>query len=207
MELVEIFDGTWLIFIERFFMNLLIIVVISRYFYYSKGRGTREYMFTYITTSMVIFLVCILISKVKVELGIALGLFAVFSVIRFRSVQATARELAYLFICLGFSLMFALLPLDTPFLRVLVNSLLILGTIGLTDYLVYRNNLVEKVVNYDRPELLAGERSAELRADLETRFGITGISSIQAGNIDTLKNRVRLKIWIRDTDNKHYQEK
>ncbi|MCK4747947.1 MAG: DUF4956 domain-containing protein, partial [Bacteroidales bacterium] len=112
MALAEIFDATWRAFLGRFFLNLIVVVIISRFFYYPNGKGTKEYLFTYISTSIVIFLVCILVSKVKVELGIALGLFAIFSVIRFRSVQATPRELSYLFICLGISLMNALIPFD-----------------------------------------------------------------------------------------------
>jgi len=207
MELHEIFDATWRAFIVRFFLNLIIIFIISRFFYYSNGKGSKEYLFTFNATSIIVFLVCILVYRVKVELGIALGLFAVFSVIRFRSAQATPRELSYLFICLGMSLVNALVPLDTPFFKMLVNSILILGTIGVADYFIFRDRIVEKVINYDRPELLAEDKRDELEADLKIRFGITGISSIQAGNIDTAKVKVRLKIQIRDRDHKHFREK
>ena len=206
MNLAEIFTQQWTIFIGRFFMNLLFVVIVSRYFYYSNGKGKREYLFAYIAVSMIIFLVCVLISQVKVELGIALGLFAVFSLIRFRSVQATPRELAYLIVCLGISLLYGLLPLDTPLLRLIVNAILIIATIGIVDYFVFRNDMIEKVIIYDRPDLLAEDKRIELETDLKNRFGITSTESIQSGNIDTLKGKVRLKIRIRNAENKHFQE-
>ncbi len=61
MDTTTIFNETWRIFIVRFFLNLILIIIISRFFYFSKGRGTREYLFTYISTSVIIFLICILI--------------------------------------------------------------------------------------------------------------------------------------------------
>ena len=96
--------------------------------------------------------------------------------------------------------------MDTPFIKILVNSILILITIGVADYFIFRDRIVEKVINYDRPELLAESKQDELEADLKTRFGITGISGIQAGNIDTAKEKVRLKVQIRDRDHKHFRE-
>lgn len=207
MEWAEIFDATWRAFIGRFFLNLIFVFIVSRFFFYANGKGSREYLFTFISTSVIIFVICILISNVKVELGLALGLFAVFSVIRFRSVQATARELSFLFVCLGSSLIYALMPLETPLVKLLINSILILVTIGMADHLIFRNKPVVKVINYDRLELLAEGKRTELETDLKTRFGLTDIVKIQEGDIDTLKGRIRLKIQIRDPEGKHFQER
>jgi hypothetical protein len=206
MDLAEIFTESWRIFVGRFFLNLLFLVIVSRFFYYSKGKGKREYLFAYITVSTIIFLVCVLISQVKVELGIALGLFAVFSLIRFRSVQASPRELSYLVVCMGISLLYGLLPLETPFLKLIANGILIIATIGIADYLIFPTNIIEKEIIYDRPDLLADNKKIELETDLRTRFGITSAESIQSGNIDTLKGKVKLKIRIRNVENKHFQE-
>ena len=97
--------------------------------------------------------------------------------------------------------------MDTPFLRMLVNTILILSTIGLADYLIYKIRTVEKDIVYDNLELLSEGKESELETDLNNRFGIKGVMKIQVGNIDTLKGRVKLRIRIRDQGNSHFQEK
>lgn len=207
MDLLEIFDPAWRIVIGRFLLNFLMTFIIARFLYYSRGRGNLDYLFTYISISVIIYLVCIIVSKVPVELGFALGLFAIFSVIRFRSIQATPRELAYLIICLGLALLNALSPLDTPLIKLIINNLLILLTIGIAEYLVFRNKTVEKIITYDRLDLLTDEKREEMKQDLSIRFGIINIKKVQVGNIDTSKNRVKLKIHIEDLQDHHFQEK
>lgn len=206
MDYQEIFNQDWLFFIQRFFINLATVIVISRLFYFARGRGSREYLFTYIGASITVFLVCILVSHVKVELGLAIGLFAVFSVIRFRSESATPRELAYLFICLGLALALALLPMSTPPLRILVNFVLILIVLGLVEFLVFRSAGVTKTIIYDRLDLLEAGKEEELARDLATRFGLQGIRRIRIGDIDTIKLKVRIRVEIKDEAGKHFQE-
>ncbi|MEN8227517.1 MAG: DUF4956 domain-containing protein [Bacteroidota bacterium] len=203
---MAIFDELWLAIILRFLLNLVVAVIVARILYFPRNKGNVEYLFTYISISVIIFLVCIMLSKVPVELGFALGLFAVFSIIRFRSIQATPRELAYLFICLGLALMNALSAMDTPIMRLIINNLLILITIGIADYLLFQDKTVEKIISYDRLDLLANEKREDMKQDLKLRFGIENIKKIQVGNIDTQKNRVKLKIDIQDLQDHHFQE-
>lgn len=206
MELAEIFDSSWWWAIGRLMLNLGAVFVLSRFIYYPRRSGSRAYLFTYISTSTIIFIVCILLSQVQVELGIALGLFAVFSVIRFRTIQASPRELSYLFVSLGLALMNALVPARTPTLRLLVNNLLILAIIWIADYYLFRNRGVEKTINYDRLDLIDEAKRSELEADLKIRFGIDEIKKLQVGDIDTLKGRVKIKVWIQDKAQLHFQE-
>lgn len=206
MELAEIFNETYWIIIGRLMLNIVIVFIMGRFIYYPKKGGSPAYFFTYIATSTIIFIVCVLLSQVKVELGIALGLFAVFSVIRFRTIQASPRELSYLFVSLGLALMNSLVPLETPVLRLIVNNLLILAIIWIADYFLFQNHLVAKVINYDRLDLLEGAKKSELEADLKTRFGIHQIKKIQVGNIDTLKGQVKIKVWIEDRDRLHFED-
>lgn len=203
---MEIFDELWQAVVFRFLLNLVVVVLVARVIYYPRSKGNNDFLFTYISISIIIFLVCIMLSKVPVELGFALGLFGVFSVLRFRSVQVKPRELTYLFICLGLALLNALAELDLPLIRLIANNLLILLTIGIADYLLFRNKPVVKIITYDRIDLLAEEKKAELEEDLRTRFGITQIKKIQIGDIDTLKNRVKLKLLLEDIQDRYFQE-
>lgn len=154
MEFFEIFNELWWMTIGRLFLNIGAVFILSRFIYYPRRSGSRAYFFTYIATSTIIFIVCILLSQVKVELSIALGLFAVFSVIRFRTIQASPRELSYLFVSLGLALMNSLISFDTPLIRLIVNNLLILAIIWVADYYLFRNRGVVKTINYDRLDLI-----------------------------------------------------
>ena len=207
MDLLEIFDTTWQIVIVRFLMNFFMVFIVARFFYYSRGKGNLDYLFTYISISSIVFIVCIFLNQVPVEMGFALGLFAIFSVIRFRSVQATPRELTYLFICLGLAILNALMKLDVPILRILANNSLIILTIGLSEYLLFRNEILEKIITYDRLDLLAEDKKDELEEDLGRRFGVNHIKQIQIGNIDTIKKRVKLRVIIRDKERRNFKEK
>jgi len=135
-----------------------------------------------------------------------LGLFAVFSVIRFRSIQSSPLELSSLFIAMGFSMLNALIPPEAPFLRILANNLMVVLTVWVADYLLFPKYSISKLINYDQLDLLAEERRDELEADLLNRFGIKGITKIQVGDIDSLKGRVKLKVHLTDPDDDHFQE-
>jgi len=206
MDLAEIFTGEYWMVIGRLLMNIAFVSILGRLIYYGKRGGSREYLLSYIAISSIIFIICILLSQVKVELGIALGLFAVFSIIRFRNIQASPRELSFLFVSLGLALMNSLVPLETPFLRLLLNNLIILAIVGITDYLLFRNQTVVKMINYDRPDLLDTSKRNELEADLKIRFGITQVKKIQMGNVDTIKGQVKIKVWIVDREELHFQD-
>ncbi len=206
MELQEIFSSAWIDVVWRLILNTLMVTLTGRYIYLKRHRGSREYFFTYISISVIIYIVCILLSHVPVELGMVLGLFAVFSVIRFRSIQATPIELSYLFIAIGFSMLNALIPPEAPFLRILANNLLIVITVWVADYLLFHKRIVIKQISYDRLDLLAEPKRDELKTDIFNRFGIKGITKIQVGNIDSVKGRVNLKVHLTDPENMHFQE-
>lgn len=192
--------------IGRMMLNLVAVFLLARYIYFPKRTGSKDYLFTYIATSTIIFIVCILLSQVQVELGIALGLFAVFSVIRFRTIQASPRELSYLFVSLGLALMNALVPFETPLIRLLVNNLLVLAIIWIADHYLFRDKGVKKMINYDRLDLIDIEKRGELETDLKTRFGIHPIQKIQVGDIDTLKGRVKIVVWLDDKSKQHFED-
>lgn len=206
MEIHEIFDHAWLTFLWRFILNIVMVSIIGKYLYLSHRGGSREYLFTYIAISVVIFIVCILLNRVPVELGMVLGLFAIFSVIRFRSFPAAPLELAYLFISIGFAMLNALIPMETVFLKIMTNNLLFAITIWMADLLLFRKQPVIKLISYDRTDLLAEERREELKADLFNRYGIKGITKIQVGDIDSLKGRVKLKVHLNDPGDDHFRD-
>lgn len=205
MELSEVFTVEYWMIIARLLLNIAFVAILGRLIYYSKRGGSKEYLLSYIAISSIIFIICILLSQVEVQLGIALGLFAVFSIIRFRNIQANPRELSFLFVSLGLALMNSLVPLDSPIMRLMLNNIIILAIVGITDYFLFRNHIVVKMINYDRLDLMEESKRAEMEADLKVRFGIDHIKKIQVGNVDTIKGQVKIKVWIFDKEQRHFE--
>lgn len=205
MELSEIFTGEYWMVIGRLLLNITFVTILGRLIYYSKRGGSRDYLLSYIAISSIIFIICILLSTVEVQLGIALGLFAVFSIIRFRNIQANPRELSFLFVSLGLALMNSLVPMETPVMRLALNNIIILAIVGISDYFLFRNHIVVKMINYDRLDLMEDSKREEMEADLKVRFGIDHIKKIQVGNVDTIKGQVKIKVWIFDKEQRHFE--
>ena len=89
--------------ILRFVLNMVVVVAIIRFFYYPKSRR-RDYFFTFTLISISIFLMIFLLGSVKLKIGFALGLFAIFGIIRYRTESMPVREMTYLFVIIALSL-------------------------------------------------------------------------------------------------------
>ena len=83
---------------------------------------------------------------------------------------------------------------------------MVLAIIWVADYFLFRNRNVVKLINYDRLDLIEEAKRSDLEADLKTRFGIHPIKKIQVGDIDTLKGRIKIKVWIQDLERLHFEE-
>ena len=113
MNLVKIFDTefinvqSFLALLTHFILNTFTLIVIVRYLYYPKTKR-KDYLFTYFLIGSLIFLMCYLLVNVQIELGFALGLFAIFGIIRYRTDSIPIKEMTYLFIVIGLSVINAL---------------------------------------------------------------------------------------------------
>lgn len=206
MNIKEIFDPDWQALFIRFLFNILMVFILTRFFYYYKGRGKQDLFFTYLSISSLVFIICLILSAVPVDMGFALGLFAIFSIVRFRSIQLSPRELTYLFVSIGLAVYNSLTNINTNVIRIIVGNLLIIGVVGIAEWLLFRTGKITKIIVYDRLELMDEQKRALLEKDLEERFGIKEISKIQTGDIDAVKNRVRLKVTFNDREGKNFEE-
>ena len=206
MNIKEIFDPDWQALFIRFLFNILMVFILVRLFYYHKGKGKQELLFTYLSISSLVFIICLILSAVPVEMGFALGLFAIFSILRFRSIQLTPRELTYLFVSIGLGVYNSLADINTNVIRIIVGNILIIAVVGITEWLLFRTGKISKMITYDRLDLIDEKSRPLLEKDLEERFGIKEISKIQTGDIDAVKNRVRLKVTFRDREGKNFED-
>jgi hypothetical protein len=196
---IEIIDiPGFLEFVLRFTLNTGVILILVRWLYYSTTKR-KDYLFTYILISSVIFLLCFLLESVKLQIGFALGLFAIFGIIRYRTNSIPIKEMTYLFLVIGISVINALTSTKTSLADLLfTNAVLIFITYGLEKIWLLKHES-SKLIVYEKIDLIKPEKSAELLNDLKERTGIKKIHRVETGKIDFLKDTCLVTIYYEST--------
>jgi hypothetical protein len=184
------------LFLLGFALNFIVALILVRFIYYPSTHDKR-YVFTFLAFNTIIFLVVSMLSKLEVGIGVGFGLFAVFSILRYRTDPIPVREMTYLF-------MVAALPV--------MNSAALAG--GIWPQIIIANIAVVillfflekgwgfryegfKRITYEKIELIHPDHRAELISDLENRTGIK-IKRINVGKINFLRDTVELKVYFED---------
>ncbi|AXE19736.1 DUF4956 domain-containing protein [Runella rosea] len=184
---------------EKFFVRLLVdlltVTILVRLIYYRLYRRTDLFL-TFFGFNLVIFLITYLLNKVQMSMGAAFGLFAVFSMLRYRTEGLSAKDMTYLFIVISLGLISAIIKGSWDELG-LVN-----GMIVLTVWLLEGNWLIKreltKVVQYDKIDLILPERRAELIQDLRARTGLN-IHRVEIQTMDFLRDSALIMIFYYQT--------
>ncbi len=189
-----IFDAKdfWMLFVKTIF-NLSIITIIVRYIYYPVTKN-KDYLFTYFLISLTVFLLCVLLDSVKLQLGFALGLFAIFGIIRYRTDPIAIKEMTYLFLVIGISVINALSNKKISHAELIfANLLIVFLTYGMERIWLLKHE-VRKNILYEKIELIVPEKREELMSDLKARTGLN-ISRIEIRRIDFLKDIANIRIF------------
>lgn len=189
---VPIFDGPSLwTFLIRFGFNLLVCWIITHFLYYKKSHR-RDYYFTYMVFSATIFLILYQLQNLQMEMTLALGLFAIFSMIRYRTEQLPIREMTYLFVLIGISIINGS-GLTSSYTAFVVTNILVILLIWLLESLGFSKRQATKIITYEKIALIKPECREELLADLKARTGLD-IVKVQVGSINFLKDTAFLKV-------------
>ena len=189
---IKWYDGAGLTeMLVRFGFFMLMLWFIVHFLYYRKTHR-RDYYFTLTLLSVSIFFLIYLLGSVKVKIGFALGLFAIFGVLRYRTETIPVREMSYMFGVISLSVINALAD-SLSVVELLVPNLAIAVLIWLFETFVLKGNIASKLILYDRIELITPERREELLEDLHKRTGLT-ITKVNVGSVDFLKDTAILKI-------------
>jgi hypothetical protein len=192
---IELFDlSSFLILVGRFSLNMIVILILVRWLYYSSTRR-KDYLFTYILISTLIFLLCYLLASVKLQMGFALGLFAIFGIIRYRTSSVPIKEMTYLFLTIGVSIINSLADTKTSVVEVLFTNFVIIAVTFCMEKIWLQKSEISKIVNYEKIDLIKPENIHYLIKDLEDRTGIKKINRVEIGKIDFLKDTCRLQIF------------
>jgi hypothetical protein len=178
----------------RLSLHLAFIFLLVRVIYYPIAKR-KDFLFTYFLFSISIFLMCFLLESVKLEMGFALGLFAVFGIIRYRTDAIPIKEMTYLFIIIGMSVMNALINKKISLAELTFANLSIIAlTYGLEKVWLLRHES-QKIIVYERIDLIVASKRAEMILDIETRTGIK-INRIEIGKLDFLRDTALVKIYF-----------
>ena len=189
--------------VMRFVINLIVVTIIARCFYYPRSRR-RDYMFIFILMSMSIFLLVSLMEGDGMNLGAAMGLFAIFGIMRFRTEAVPIREMTYLFMLIAVSVVNALGKAEYHpkadywdgfgIVTIVFVNLAFLCMVWLFESSRLVSTMCSKYIKYDNVALIAPDKREELKADLEKRTGLK-IMRIEVGMIDFLKDSCLIRIY------------
>jgi hypothetical protein len=183
----------------RFGFNLLITFIIVWFIYYKQTRR-KDYLFAFLLIGSVIFLLCFLLDNVKLQLGFAFGLFAIFGIIRYRTTSIPIKEMTYLFIIIGITVINAIATKKISYAEIIFTNLSIILLIFLLERVFLLKHESQKTILYEKIELIKPERRTELIADIEERTGLK-INRIQIGRVDFLRDIARIQIFYYDDAN------
>lgn len=179
----------------RFAINLLMIGLIVRCFYYPKSRR-RDYLFTFMLMSVSIFMLIYLMEGAKLKIGAALGLFAIFGIIRYRTEAVPIREMTYLFFLVALSVINGMAT-KLSLVELVAANLIFIGIAWLFESNRLVQHVCSKYIRYDNINLITPEKREELIADLEKRTGLK-IIRVEVGSIDFLKDSALIRIYYRE---------
>lgn len=178
--------------------NLFVVLILVRVLYY-RITPRKEYLFTYILISVVVFFMIMLLENVGVEIGFALGLFAIFGMLRYRTQQIPIREMTYLFLVIGVSVINSLANRRVSYAELLLTNAAIVLVTYLLEKVFLMKTENKKLIFYEKVELIKPDRRAELIADLEERTGLK-IHRVDVERIDYLRDAARIHIFYYEED-------
>lgn len=187
----------------RFAINLAVVSIIARFFYFPRSHR-RDYMFIFILMAQSIFLLVTLMEGDSMNVGAALGLFAIFGIMRFRTEAVPIREMTYLFMLIALSVVNALAqgdyhPKADYWDGVGLVTILFVNIVFICLAWVFESRKIvssncSKYIRYDNVSLIAPEKREELKADLEKRLGLK-IIRVEVGMVDFLKDSCMIRIF------------
>lgn len=201
MEELETFEATLIdasdigSLLIRFLFNAIFIWFVIHKLYYPKSQR-KDYYFTFAVISVSIFFLIYLLGGVKIKVGFALGLFAIFGIIRYRTESMNVREMTYLFTIIAMTVVNAL-GVTLSYGELFLTNLIFIICIRLAENQPWLKHVSEKLVMYDRIDLITPDKREEMMEDLHERLGVD-IKKVEVGAVDFLRDIAMIKVYYDD---------
>lgn len=174
-------------------IDLLAIILLVGLIYYPKHRN-KDFVFTFVLFNVINFMICFLLGSAKIKMGFAFGLFAIFSIIKYRTIVVSIKDMGYFFVCVALGMLNSLANSNDNYTVIIICNLVILTMTFLLDRLDFINNENVKEIIYDNVQLIKPDQREELIADLKERTGLE-IHKVEIVSINYLKDTVLLKAF------------
>ncbi len=190
---VQLFSEDAYILLLRLLVNMTFLTILIRYLYYPKTKR-KDYLFTYYLIGTITFFLCFGLKKLDIDTGMGLGLFAIFGIIRYRTDAIEIKEMTYLFLIIGVSVVNSLASNNISIAEMaIINVTVVLLTFGLENLWLVKHE-TRKTINYERIDLIVPEKYDIMKEDIEKRTGIA-INRFEIGKIDFLTDTALVRIY------------
>lgn len=176
----------------RFALNIVMVWVVVHFFYYPKSKR-RDYYFTFLLIAVSIFMLIYLMDGSKMKIGAALGLFAVFGIIRYRTESVPIREMTYLFFLVALSVVNGMAQ-KLSIAELAAANIIFVVAVAMAESNLLARHVACKYVKYDNIALIIPDKREEMIADLEKRLGVKVIN-VEIGSVDFLKDSALVKVF------------
>lgn len=195
---MELFHADLWELLFKFSIDLFVIFILIRVIYFPIHRK-KDHLFTYFVFNVLIFFLCILLNSVKLSIGFAFGLFAIFGILRYRTEQIPMKEMTYLFTAISLAVINALVSKRVSVAELVFTNGMILLTIGALERLWLTRYEANQTIIYEKIELVKPENRELLKADLEDRLGLR-VARIEVGRVNLLRDTVLLRVFYYEGD-------
>jgi hypothetical protein len=189
---IPLFDDDFYKMSFRFLMNISFLTLIVRWLYFSSAKR-KDYLFTYYMIGIIVFFLCFTLKKYELDIGMALGLFAIFGIIRYRTDAIAIKEMTYLFVVIGVSVMNSLANSKMSFAEIITANLLIVIALYVMEKKWLTKVKTTKIIQYEKIENIKPENFEALKQDLEQRLGLP-LETITIGDVDFLKDSATITV-------------
>ena len=187
------FDEDFYLLIMRLAINMVFITILIRFLYYEKTKR-KDYLFTYYLIGTITFFLCFGLKKLDIDTGMGLGLFAIFGIIRYRTDAIEIKEMTYLFLIIGLSVVNALASNKLSIAEMALINVFMVVLTYILEFLWLMKHETRKTIVYERIDLILPEKEAEMKKDLEKRTGLS-INRFEIGKIDFLNDTAQVRVY------------
>ncbi|MGY5354511.1 DUF4956 domain-containing protein [Wenyingzhuangia sp. IMCC45467] len=193
---IPVFDDDFYKMLFKFCINIGFLTIIIRGLYYKKAKN-KEYFFTYYMISVIVFFLCFTLKKFELDLGMALGLFAIFGIIRYRTNAIEIKEMTYLFVVIGVSVINSLANKKMSHIELITANILIIAVLWFTEWFWSLKHLVSRKIVYEVIENIKPENYQILKQDLEEKTGLT-IEKIKVHEVNFKRKFANITIYYQN---------
>jgi len=190
-------DNLWSI-LARFAINFVVLYILVKGLYYKYSKK-EEYLFSFFLMGIMIFFICSILKTVDIQLGMALGLFAIFAILRFRTVNFSVKEMTYIFTIIGIALINSQANVPPPIIGAISINTIILVSVYILEKYLQRKSILSHTLVYNKTDLLKPGSRQELIQDIASQTGYK-IEKVVIRKVDITKGNAEIEIFYREKE-------